>query len=588
MNTKFTRSERGQRIDQPDFDRVWRGLVEHDANFVSKFVVGDDAIATSWIVSGFGAVESGGNLVVTRGVGLLGWRDELGSVRYGLVAADGEATRSIPVGSFGLAVYGIYVRFDLTDSEWKTRAKWDALNTTEYVENIATRLQANWSLTASLVEPGPEWLKIGEYDNTGAGVYTDMRDLFFEGRSADSYLVSNADWGGGNDRHSNRGLYGVLGLKRFFDALRRQIRDITGGAGWWSAPTLALNSALNLLGRGATQGAMQGHLDPVADDIYELGDDSTPKRWASAAINQIIAGGSLLGSAANAILPRFSAKMATGQTRTLIFESARDDATVRTVRIYRTTSSAVGGGVEGLEVVYGASWNNTGAEWTIDTDVTTASIEAFTTQLSIATHAVGAGATWADTVSASTWTKAIRINSTQTTAPNFDADGGASAGEYRYTPAAAFTKAIHGTSGTSSFDGTDWYSAINTTATGSSFMVKTAVADRACLWPFELPDDATITECRIYGTFNANGETIEANLIRTAATGLADVLQAANEDLDGVTAPVPAVLTPDVPTVNVVHTDQYSYGVWIRGTAAADAEVYRIEIDYTVDKVTLP
>jgi hypothetical protein len=270
---KYTNVQVGQRVEHSD---LAFGLLDSQRqaiqSTINDMMVGSDAPTKNFVLSGFGASASTTTITVTRGTAIVGFRDGA-QTQFGMLLSDGDATRNIDIASLpdnvGDPLYGVYVRFNFEDSDFANRQFWNPLAVTpvETVRNVPTRKSENWSLAVELVSPGPEWLKIYEVEKNGSSLtLTDVRPLFFDS-NATGAAITNAQWGGGNDRNANRGLYGVRGLYRFIKAVQRQLQDIIGDR-WYSAVPRSLASIdtdfLRRDGSNAT-GAFAGKF---ADDEY--------------------------------------------------------------------------------------------------------------------------------------------------------------------------------------------------------------------------------------------------------------------------------------------------------------------------------
>lgn len=303
---EFLRTERGERIDQPDFDHAAR-VSQRDglAQIADGFFTGPDPSHPSdafdqYVLKGFSAVVTGSTvLTVTRGDAILGFRTPEGLVQQGAILTGGDETKAVDMNGYqDPATFGVYVRFAFREDSFQNRLFWNASAPTpvEFPRSIATRFAENWDLQIEQTSPGDEWMKIGEAAmNAGVVTYTDQRSFFFEGRPNVSppYSVQNAEWGSANDRLATRDANGVHGLRRFVRAVQRQIYDIIGGSvGWWEDPTTgtAVGSdgprpltALNdeKLARAGTSAGhlMAGGIDPNVTEAYDLGESSTPRRW---------------------------------------------------------------------------------------------------------------------------------------------------------------------------------------------------------------------------------------------------------------------------------------------------------------------
>jgi hypothetical protein len=240
---KFVRTERGERIDQPDFQHgAETSQREALGEAVDAVLMGADAQPRTYILRGFQVSNpTGNNIRVTRdsengrGAAVLAYR-EGGETKYGGVLIGGDDTKEIAIDGFANGTYGVYIRFELRDDEYQNRLFWNpnAATPTEYPRLIPTRRAPSWGLAIEQTSPGVEWTKIASVVWNGSvdpGDITDERQFFFEGSDTNGYSVTNAEWGSTDDRNVDRATYGISGLRRFVRAVQRQLQDGIGGGG---------------------------------------------------------------------------------------------------------------------------------------------------------------------------------------------------------------------------------------------------------------------------------------------------------------------------------------------------------------------
>lgn len=392
------RTEVGERVDQTDFqhatDTSQRRIMQ---SIGDDFLVGhsnDIAHPSHLVLHGFACSASGVEITITRGAAIVGMRSG-GTVEYGMILADGAASKTIDMGAGGysdLTEYKVFIRFEFRDDEFRNRMFWDRISVPqkEVVRNIATRKSEDWSVSIELVSPGPEWMEIATVQKNGVmmdtGYPMDTRTFFFDTKTS---AITNTDWGTSNDRAvTNRDTgNGVFGLYKHVKAVLRQLQDIVGGAGWVIDPKSGstngtgprsltqLNS--EKLGRNGSQ-TMQGDFVPDVDNTYDLGDPAA--RWRQ------IHGGDLFdhdgyidmtGTSNTSTIPYIYMKRKSGSPRTLIF--AEENSAGGGVKIRQYLTNAVGdqqtGGDfgTGMEYVINAEWNYGTARWNI-IDITSAAI----------------------------------------------------------------------------------------------------------------------------------------------------------------------------------------------------------------------
>lgn len=290
------RTERGERVDQPDLEHAAEtSQLDLAAELGAMLLVGDDAGTKARIISGFRTRVSGSEVIVEsqyteggvaiNGSALLGQRDR-GRIRYALITPSAPSNRHVDIGSFpttpsqGNVPYGVYLRFVLDETAVQNRAFWNpiAQPPIEFPRSLPTRRTGTWDIVIEVAQPGEEWLKIAEVTKAAGGALTlsaDLRNFLFEGKTP--YSVLDDEWGGGNDRNGNRGLYGVKGFARFASAVRRQLQDIIGGAAndqpwWYIAPPAEgglWHIAQNLLRRDGTKSILGSLIPEIDADALE-------------------------------------------------------------------------------------------------------------------------------------------------------------------------------------------------------------------------------------------------------------------------------------------------------------------------------
>lgn len=263
MGTDLLKAEANERVDLADWQfGMEESIRENVRQIANQFLVSPTAQA--WILDGFTINNPAGEQVrVVSGRALLGYR--IGSdILNHVFSTDGASERIIDVSTFSNGTYGIYIRFEYLDSDSASRAFWNPSGAgSEFVQTIATRKQANWSLRIELTSPGDEWLKIGQVIvaasaiSTAAGGLVDQRPFYFEGdRDSDIAPTTPVDngtqfpsgWsteGGGvaNDRSADRELYGTKDLQASIAATRQCLEDIKGRGlrRWWDRDIGGMN-----------------------------------------------------------------------------------------------------------------------------------------------------------------------------------------------------------------------------------------------------------------------------------------------------------------------------------------------------------
>jgi hypothetical protein len=295
MTKSYLRTERGERIDHPDFQHAAE-ISQRDAvtQVIDGLMVGAQPIQVNdqvqnYIVQGFDAsVAAGTQVTIFGGTAILSFR-EAGVPQPGCVLTGGPASKTIDMLNFNDGIYGAYVRFNFREENFLNRLFWNALAVppVEVPRSIPTRKAESWDLLIEQTPPGSEWLKVATLTKVGAVVTdTDARDLFFEGRNSDDFQVPDSQWGSVADRLASRGTAGIFGFRRFIRAVQRQFQEIihggflSPGEGWWDDPTSGFTSgtgprSLSQLndekfGRSGQQ-TLQGDIIPDTANAYDLG-----------------------------------------------------------------------------------------------------------------------------------------------------------------------------------------------------------------------------------------------------------------------------------------------------------------------------
>ena len=295
---------------------------------------------------------------------------------------------------------------------------------------------------------------------------------------------------------------------------------------------------------------------------------------------RLVIGDGLLGSASARTTPRldvpFSAGGGGGDVRTLLFRSVRDDASApATLRVYRAVTTLGGAQSNALELTLNCSWNSAANTWSKDSAAAAAAkIEFGTLNIFFAQRLAATAGTWADDA----WDGGqggFGLTAGDLTIP----------GRYYWSSVKTFRKSIPGFAGFIG-DTTSIYS-IDNSRLGAQFIAKLGVGNGQIVWPFELPNGATITGAVVNGTFSPGGSGVcEGAVIR-----IRNYATPTSQDLysGGATAlNAAADVALPVDQNNVVDTDSYSYAVHIRGTSDSTFSVFRIEVTYTLDHVEMP
>lgn len=231
------RMEPNERLDLPDFEQLQRGA-RAEARAIARAVLfgGADTkkVLGGWVVTANSPADALVN--VARGAALGAYEEPLtGAFDYGASIYEGESTQELDFSALANGTYGIWIRLSAEASTQGNRVFWDGTNDTEVIDALDTRYVVAWDTQISASSPGTGWMQVASVAWAGStvasGDITHNPDMFFEGNAAASYAHV---WGdGGNDRNTNRALYGVGSLYTFVHAMRRQIEEIVGDGQKW-------------------------------------------------------------------------------------------------------------------------------------------------------------------------------------------------------------------------------------------------------------------------------------------------------------------------------------------------------------------
>lgn len=396
VEKSWARTERGERIDQPDFQRVAeRGPNLAVTQILSEMVWGQDGAGA--ILFGFACTNPGvgdPNMTVTRGAAIAGFRDR-GQAYLGAVLAGGDASKTINVSTFPNGTYGVYVRLELRDAAFQNRIFWDQLATpvpVEVARSVPTLRSEDWSIAFEIISPGVEWLQVASFTLTGGvpGAITDRRRFLFEPRADASNLWTDNDWGSVAERNSNRTANGIHSLSRWIRAVGRQFQEVIGFGTWATDPNSGIGAfgPLNLTNLNAQKLAVNGDNSMTADLLPD------GQRTRS------------LGNSTHSWLSGWIQRLrVTWNGVDQWTQFARWDG--------------AGGGAGGAALYFGfqgvfvpvfaqalnCEWNQGGAVWTRITGGLDAYLYLFDPAVGFRAliHPSAGGATWADTVAAGTW-----------------------------------------------------------------------------------------------------------------------------------------------------------------------------------------
>lgn len=287
---KYGRFERGERVDQPDFQQSVTNVHQRAlAQAVEALVFGGDQTGTGFVLGdAFQTTQVGNIVTVTRGAGtaILTYRDEEGNAQRGAVIAGGAAAKNFDGSGLAAATYNVWIRFSFRQSNIENRFFWNPSGTPqqETQRSVSTRFAEDWEVAIEQVQPGPEWIAIAEVAFPFASPPTDLRPGLYEDPVNTGTILTDSDWGDANDRSDSRGANGVTSIPRFARAVFRQLQDIIGGGRWYSEPIIDLVTVSTKL---------LGTIIPSLNNTFDLGSDAVRYR-------RIYADGIVLGTAGQA------------------------------------------------------------------------------------------------------------------------------------------------------------------------------------------------------------------------------------------------------------------------------------------------
>ena len=602
----------GERLGLPDLERIAE-LGPRDAidQLLQRFLVGDDAGASMYVLSGFEATETGTVITVARGVALAGYRDR-GAVHHTALVADGEVDLSRDIDALSDGTYGVYIRLNYDATTYRNRPHWNPIASppTEEIRSVPTQHVEAWTFAVEEVSPGAEWMKIYDVTKTGASlVLADKRVFFFEGTADNSFEPTN-DWGdGANDRNGNRDLYGFFGIRRFVRAVQRSFEDVKGQA-WWTAlagSASGSDGARNLtqlndekLARNGAQ-RMTGSLEPTPTDTINLG--SATFRWL----------GAYLASATIAEwIAQFSASA--GVVTRILTSSKTTGADQGTMRFFREMT-ALGSEVETLAITFNAYRTGVSTTWARDSNsYDSVKLQFSRTSFRLLIHQSTDGNTWTEATTAGDWTELLFIdlanevfnwNGTAVFDNGlgvFNGDlvvgGGVittdqdvhAGGDFIYDPPITVKLTVPGADLLNEVTGILVITVDDESPTAiAAGATKTGAGSAAALWAIQATNGAIVTAASIYGEFTSGAAKARAAIIRVHRNG-GSVQSLNSAGYDTIETTVGVVEVPLTINQNAtVDTDTYSYYLWVGHDAAGNDNtwsIYKTILDLEIDRTS--
>lgn len=242
------RFEAGERVDLGDFmDSQWNARSYSHLSW--RWFLNDlSSSSPACVVQGFEVTASGpadSQVHIANGLAFGGVTRPDGTIEHGVAfGQEGPSTQALDFTGQPNASYHIYIRPSLDSSTPGNRIVWNDNTELEESDTFDTRYEYGWDVTFGTSSPGNEWQRIATVvwggSTIATGDITQKQYFLFEGDRSVSY---NANWGGGNDRNSDRAQYGVKDFVTFNDAMRRQLGLIIGNPAWYTLPTTSLADA---------------------------------------------------------------------------------------------------------------------------------------------------------------------------------------------------------------------------------------------------------------------------------------------------------------------------------------------------------
>lgn len=423
---KYVRTIPGMRIDQPDFNQAAvESQRQADEQLLDQMFMDPD-FQTGLILGGFDYSHASGIVTITRGRAIVSYRDN-GQIRRGmLIAEGGPVQKQLSVAALANGTYTIYLRGKYSNVDPANRVVWNADATTpvEVGTLMATRVAEDWDLLIALsasVVPA-EWIPLYQVVVAGSIVTssTDLRNFFFEGTAANSFAVTDAEFGDTNDRSTARGANGVTNIRKAIRGLQRQVQDIIGQSstptalGWWKLVS-AGDSLFNKLNRDGTN-RVTGQIYPDADNTIDFGRGTEAFRtlFNYYQISQQIAF-DLQNTAASdlvaGLVMSFVGNDAARTKRQLARFNNLGSGINGFGRIYIGNRGSVpSSGTFYIQIVHNAVWSNSTNLWSRVQAGDSYILELGTAGINIGRHSSVDSTTWADTFTSGTWTPALALN----------------------------------------------------------------------------------------------------------------------------------------------------------------------------------
>jgi hypothetical protein len=337
------RVQDNQRIEREDYEYSVDAVPQAVGRAASGQLLTNPAGARLWVQSGFGLTNPAlKQLRVTRGVALLAQREK-GQVYSGVLSFEGDLQRTVDLASYAANTYGVFVRFELIDSNFQNRVFWNPTTLAEFTQSVATRRAANWGVRVELISPGAEWFRLGDVAVSASPTLTvvNKRKLYYEGDEANGYASVVSDgfsgaglvdptayrvWGATDvrgllDRNADRATYGVRDAQSFGAAVREQLRAMQGSSPatpWYGAVAEGLNRKVSRFGDLTLTGAYKvtGSLEvdggtavfeQVNPDVTNRALGTTLLRWDAFTRNADVSGTFSLstGRVGSSVIPDF-------------------------------------------------------------------------------------------------------------------------------------------------------------------------------------------------------------------------------------------------------------------------------------------
>jgi len=270
----------GQRVDKPDANAIHDLVVSEFRRHARDLVAGTSVL----VVSGFTVARTGPaepkQVLVSRGVAIVGELKGDGSLELGQVLSEGPAQIAYSFIGKDPGTYSVWVGFQYVEGDSANRAYLVDVDgaQAERVDMTQTRLVPTWQVVATLDgvedDPGPAgaWARVKRVTYDGGDLIdadlAEARDLVYEGQGGSDWALPDFD------RNNNRTGVALGNLRVWAWAVMKRLEEVNGRR-WHNKPVFGENL------RSASAQVTIRHTggDPTTAH-FTLGDDGNTNRAA--------------------------------------------------------------------------------------------------------------------------------------------------------------------------------------------------------------------------------------------------------------------------------------------------------------------